>query len=334
MSKRVHANDGLSSNGKKALEAAGFQVTTESVPQEKLATYLNSEGVDVLLVRSATKVRKDLIDACPGLRMIGRGGVGMDNIDKEHATSKGVTVFNTPASSSISVAELVMAHLFALMRGLHEANRQMPTRGATDFKELKKTFEKGQELRGKTLGIIGFGRIGQWTARYAIGAGMNVVVNDNTSGTHQLAVPLGGGHSIASVSIEHVPLDELLKRSDAISLHVPAQPDGRAVIGAEQLAHMKDGAVLVNTARGGSVDEDALLAALESGKLRAAALDVFVNEPTPRVDILARHNISLTPHIGAATSEAQGRIGEEIASIIIEHYAKAGAMPDSRQVGA
>ena len=324
MSKRVHANDGLSSNGKKALEAAGFTVTTESVPQDQLTAYINKEGVDVLLVRSATKVRKDLIDACTGLRMVGRGGVGMDNIDKAYAEGKGITVFNTPASSSISVAELVMAHLFSLMRGLHEANRHMPLRGATDFKELKKTYEKGTEVRGKTLGIIGFGRIGQWTARYAIGAGMNVVVNDNRNGAHQLAIPLGGGHTVAAVSIEHVPLDELLMRSDAISLHVPAQSDGKPVLGAAELARMKDGAVLVNTARGGSVDEDALLAALKSGKLRAAALDVFVNEPTPRTDILAQPNISLTPHIGAATSEAQGRIGDEIAGIVIEHFAKAG----------
>lgn len=324
MSKRVHANDGLSSNGRKALEQAGFTVTTESVPQDKLAAYINDNTVAVLLVRSATTVRKELIDACGGLRMIGRGGVGMDNIDKAYAEGKGITVFNTPASSSISVAELVMAHLFSLMRGLHEANRHMPVRGATDFKELKKTYEKGTEVRGKTLGIIGFGRIGQWTARYAIGAGMNVIVNDNRSGTHMLAIPLGGGQEVKGVKIEHVTLEELLRRSDAISLHVPAQSDGRPVIGPEELAQMKDGAVLVNTARGGSVDEDALLAALKNGKLRAAALDVFVNEPTPRADILAQPNISLSPHIGAATAEAQGRIGDEIAQIIIEHYAKQG----------
>jgi D-3-phosphoglycerate dehydrogenase len=324
MSKRVHANDGLSSNGKAALEKAGFQVSTESVPQDQLVTYVNAHKVEVLLVRSATKVRKELIDACPGLRMIGRGGVGMDNIDKAAAEARGIVVFNTPASSSISVAELVMAHLFSLMRGLHEANRHMPTRGATDFKELKKTYEKGTEVRGKTLGIIGFGRIGQWTARYAIGAGMNVIVNDHRSGAHELAIPLGGGHSVASVSIEHVGLEELLQRSDAVSLHVPAQADGKAVLGREQLAMMKNGAVLVNTARGGSVDEDALLDALRSGKLRAAALDVFVNEPTPRAEILAQPNISLSPHIGAATAEAQGRIGDEIAQIIIEHYEKAG----------
>jgi len=324
MSKRVHANDGLSSNGKTALEKAGFRVTTEGIPQEALAAYVNEQQVDVLLVRSATKVRKDLIDACPGLRMIGRGGVGMDNIDTAHAASKGITVFNTPASSSISVAELVMAHLFGLMRGLHEANRHMPTRGATDFKHLKKTYEKGTEVRGKTLGIIGFGRIGQWTARYAIGAGMNVIVNDSRSGTHVLAIPLGGGHQVTGVNIEHVPLEALLERSDAVSLHVPAQADGRPLIGADQLAMMKDGAVLLNAARGGSVDEDALLAALKSGKLRAAALDVFVNEPTPRADLLAQPNISLSPHIGAATAEAQGRIGDELAQIIIDHYAKVG----------
>lgn len=324
MNKRVHANDGISSKGKEHLVLAGFTVTTHAVPQDQLADFLNKEQVGILLVRSATKVRRELIDACPGLKMIGRGGVGMDNIDKVHAEARGIIVFNTPAASSISVAELVMAHLFNLMRGLHEANREMPPRGATHFKDLKKAHGKGLELRGKTLGIIGFGRIGQWTARYAIGAGMNVIVNDSRNGTRQLAVPLGGGHSIAAVSIEHVPLEDLLPRCDAVSLHVPAQPDGRAVIGAKEIALMKDGAVLVNTARGGSVDEDALLAALKSGKLRGAALDVFTNEPTPRADLLAQPNLSLSPHIGAATIEAQDRIGEEIAHVIIEHYAKAG----------
>jgi D-3-phosphoglycerate dehydrogenase / 2-oxoglutarate reductase len=320
MSKRVHANDGISSNGKQALTEAGFKVTSDFVPQDKLADYINKENVEVLLVRSATKVRKDIIDACPGLKLVGRGGVGMDNIDREYATNRRIRVFNTPASSSISVAELVMAHLFALMRGLHESNRHMPGRGQGEFKDLKKIYEKGLELRGKTLGIIGFGRIGQWTARYALGAGMNVIYADNHATAEAIEMEIGG--QTVRVAVKMVPLTELLAKSDAVTLHVPAQKDGAPVLGRGELALMKQGAVLVNTARGGSVDEDALLAALESGKLRGVALDVFTNEPTPRADVLAHPKISLTPHIGAATAEAQGRIGNELADIIIEHYAQ------------
>lgn len=318
MNARIHANDGISANGKQALTDAGFKVTSDFVAQEALADYINKEKVEVLLVRSATKVRKELITACPGLKMVGRGGVGMDNIDREFATNRGIKVFNTPASSSISVAELVMAHLFSLMRGLHESNRHMPTRGQGEFKELKKIYEKGQELRGKTLGIIGFGRIGQWTARYALGAGMKVIYADNHATAEAIEMEIGG--QVVRVAVKMVPLPELLAKADAISLHVPAQKDGAPVLGRGELALMKPGAVIVNTARGGSVDEDALLDALKNNKVRAAALDVFVNEPSPRADILGQPKISLTPHIGAATLEAQSRIGDELADIIIEHY--------------
>lgn len=312
---RIHANDGLAASAVAELKEEGFIVTTDNVPQEALVDHVNKEKIDVLLVRSATKVRKDLIDACPGLKLIGRGGVGLDNIDVAHAKSKGIPVINTPASSSISVAELVMSHLFTLMRSLHLANRRMPAEGATNFKELKKEYEKGFELRGKTLGVIGFGRIGQWTARYALGCGMRVLYVDNHATAEALEMEIGGVN--VRVPVKMVTLRELLEQSDAVSLHVPAQKDGRPVLGATELGWMKNGAVLVNTARGGSVDEDALLEALKSGKLRAAALDVFVNEPTPRTDLLEQPNISLTPHIGAATAEAQGRVGAELVEQIV-----------------
>jgi D-3-phosphoglycerate dehydrogenase len=312
---RIHANDGLAASAVAALKEEGFTVTTDNVPQEALADHVNKKKIDVLLVRSATKVRKDLIDACPGLKLIGRGGVGLDNIDVVHAKSKGIPVINTPASSSISVAELVMSHLFTLMRSLHLSNRRMPAEGATNFKSLKKEYEKGFELRGKTLGVIGFGRIGQWTARYALGCGMRVLYVDNHATAEALELEIGGVS--VRVPVKMVSLRELLEQSDAVSLHVPAQKDGRPVLGATELGWMKNGAVLVNTARGGSVDEDALLEALKSGKLRAAGLDVFVNEPEPRADILAQANISLTPHIGAATAEAQGRVGAELVDQII-----------------
>ncbi len=312
---RIHANDGISAAAKARLQEEGFNVTTEHVPQEQLATYLNKEKVEVLLVRSATKARRDLIDACPGIKLIGRGGVGLDNIDVAHARSKNIPVVNTPASSSISVAELVIAHLFTLMRSLHKSNRRMAGEGRTKFKELKKEYEKGFELRGKTLGVIGFGRIGQWTARYALGCGMKVIYSDNHATADVLELEVGG--VIVRVPVKMVSLDDLLKQSDAVSLHVPAQKDGRPVLGKRELGLMKPGAVLVNTARGGSVDEDELLAALKDGRLRGAALDVFLNEPEPRADLLAEPGLSLSPHIGAATAEAQGRVGDELVERIL-----------------
>ncbi|MDX9751889.1 MAG: D-2-hydroxyacid dehydrogenase [Flavobacteriales bacterium] len=312
---RIHANDGIAESARKALEAEGFKTTTDSVPQERLAAHINAEQVDVLLVRSATKVRQELIDACPGLKLIGRGGVGVDNIDVAYARGKGIEVINTPAASSISVAELVMAHLFGLMRELHRSNRAMPTEGAVRFKELKKACGKGGELRGRTLGVIGFGRIGQWTARYALGAGMRVVYTDGYVDVDALDMEVGG--TTLRVPVEKTGLDELLGRADAISLHVPSQADGRPVLGADELARTKAGVVIVNTARGGSVDEDALLAALAGGQVKAAALDVFTNEPVPRTDLLTHPALSLSPHIGAATAEAQERIGQELVERIV-----------------
>ncbi|MBK9175397.1 MAG: D-2-hydroxyacid dehydrogenase [Flavobacteriales bacterium] len=312
---RVHANDGISAKAKASLAEEGFTVTTDHVPQEQLADYLRKEKVDVLLVRSATKVRRELIEACPGIKLIGRGGVGLDNIDVAFAKQKGIQVVNTPASSSISVAELVIAHLFTLMRSLHKSNRRMPAEGRSKFKDLKKEYEKGFELRGKTLGIIGFGRIGQWTARYALGCGMNVIYTDNHATAEAIEVPVGS--VLVRVPVKMVSLDDLLKQSDAISLHVPSQKDGRPLLGRSELARVKPGVVIVNTARGGSIDEDELLAAIKDGRVRAAALDVFNNEPEPREDLLNEANLSLSPHIGAATAEAQGRVGDELVERIV-----------------
>lgn len=315
---KILANDGIAASGKEELEQAGFTVVTETVPQEDLIEVINKEGYEVVLVRSATKIRKDIIDACPGIKMIGRGGVGMDNIDVEYGRSKGINVFNTPASSSQSVAELVMGHLFGAVRFLYDANRQMPTNGVSDFKVLKKKYAKGIELRGKTLGILGFGRIGQALASYALGCGMNVLACDITEGPFDIEVSVGGQR--VTVKVQGVTKAELLQQSDFLSIHIPSTD--KPVIGAEEFAAMKNGAIVLNAARGGSIDEDALLAALDSGKIAHAALDVFVNEPTPRADVLAHAKISLSPHIGAATAEAQDRIGGELASIIKEFYGK------------
>ena len=311
---KVLANDGISQSGINALQGGGFEVITTSVAQEQLINYINEHQVNVLLVRSATKVRKDLIDACPSIKVIGRGGVGMDNIDVEYARSKGVHVINTPAASSNSVAELVFAHLFGGARFLYDSNRNMPLDGDTKFKNLKKSYAKGIELRGKTLGIIGFGRIGREVAKIALGIGMKVIASDKFVGEATIKVEFYNGQFI-NVNIKTEPMKDVLKQSDFITLHVPAQKE--YVIGKKQLGNMKDGVGIVNAARGGVIDEVALVEALESGKVAFAGLDTFEEEPTPAIQVLMNTKVSLTPHIGAATNEAQDRIGEELASQII-----------------
>ncbi|WP_339837001.1 D-2-hydroxyacid dehydrogenase [uncultured Flavobacterium sp.] len=311
---KVLANDGISDSGIKALEKAGFEVITTKVAQEQVENYINNNKVDVILVRSATKVRKDIIDNCPSLKIIGRGGVGMDNIDVDYARGKGLHVINTPASSSESVAELVFAHLFSGVRFLHDSNRNMPLEGDTNFNGLKKAYANGMELRGKTLGIIGFGRIGQAVAKMALGLGMKVIATDKYVGEAVIRVDFYNGQFI-NVDIVTEPLEDLYKHSDFITLHVPAQ-DGY-VIGREELKLMKENVGIINAARGGVIDEVALVEALDEGKILFAGLDVFENEPTPEMRILMHPKISLTPHIGAATDEAQDRIGTELAEQII-----------------
>jgi len=317
---KILANDGISDLGKSLLEKAGFTLITEKVDQENLASEVNAQGIEMILVRSATTVRKEVIDACTGLKLIGRGGVGMDNIDVQYARDKGITVINTPASSSQSVAELVMGHLFAISRSLNDSYKNIET---GDFSSLKKKYAKGVELRGKTLGIIGFGRIGQSLASYALGCGMDVIAIDRFSTPVSINVPIGNGNQ-ATVSITpSLSLTEELGKLDYISIHVPKQADGSAVITAKEFAMMKKGVRLVNAARGGVINEDDLLVALNSGHVAAIALDVFENEPNPRKELLSHPNIACTPHIGAATMEAQDRIGEELATLIIDQFANA-----------
>ncbi|WP_142786430.1 D-2-hydroxyacid dehydrogenase [Changchengzhania lutea] len=311
---KVLANDGISQSGIDALEKAGYEVITTTVAQEQLENYINDKDIAVLLVRSATTVRKELIDACPSLKIIGRGGVGMDNIDVKYAREKGLHVINTPAASSHSVAELVFGHLFGLARFLHNSNRDMPLEGDSNFKGLKKAYAKGTELKGKTLGVLGFGRIGQATAKVAIGAGMKVVAFDPYIEKANLELDFFDGQKL-NFEIETISKEDVLKQSDFITLHVPAQ-DGY-VIGKKELDIMKDGAILVNAARGGVVDEVALVEALTSGKISRAALDVFEKEPKPEIQLLMHPALSLTPHTGAATNEAQDRIGTELADQII-----------------
>ena len=311
---KILANDGVSQSGIDVLTEAGFEVITTNVAQEQLINYINENKITVLLVRSATTARKELIDSCPGLKIIGRGGVGMDNIDVEYAREKGLSVINTPAASSSSVAELVFAHLFGGVRFLYDSNRNMPLEGESNFKGLKKAYAKGIELSGKTLGIIGFGRIGQEVAKIGLGVGMNVIATDKYMDAAKIEVSLFNGASL-KVSIETTTMEHVLEQSDFISLHVPAQKN--YVIGKKELGMMKDGSVIINAARGGVVDEVALVDALESNKLAFACLDTFENEPKPEVKLLMHPKISLTPHIGAATLEAQDRIGVELGEQII-----------------
>ncbi|MGM1427726.1 D-2-hydroxyacid dehydrogenase [Sphingobacterium lactis] len=314
---KILANDGIDPIGKKILEDAGFIVDTVHIPQEELAGRLNE--YDAVTVRSATKLRQPLIDLCPNIKVIGRGGVGMDNIDVDYARSKGITVVNTPAASSHSVAELVFAHLLNGVRFLYDSNRKMPVQGGSNFGGLKKAYGAGTELQGKVLGVVGFGRIGRETAKIALGLGMTVIYSDLFEGPQSLTLNLAGGVEV-NVPVEQVELAEIFKQADFISLHVPFTD--KPVIGKEEFALLKDGVGLVNASRGGVIDELALVEALNSGKVAFAGIDVFDNEPTPRAEVLTHPKISLTPHIGAATNEAQERIGEELAQLLIESLKK------------
>ena len=310
---KVLANDGISESGIASMKKGNMEVLTTTVPQDELGQFINEQDISVLLVRSATKVRKELIDACPDLKIIGRGGVGMDNIDVEYAKIKGIHVINTPAASSISVAELVFSHLFGMVRFIHDSNRSMPLEGGTKFKELKKKYAKGKELKGKTLGLFGLGRIGKEVAKIAIGIGMKVIATDRFIDRTEIPLEFYDGQSL-NFQLQSVSVEEVLKKADFITLHVPAQE--KPVLGKEEFKKMKQGIGIINAARGGIIDEDALLEAIHDEKVSYAGLDVFENEPNPKVKLLMNSKLSLTPHIGAATIEAQERIGIELAEQI------------------
>jgi D-3-phosphoglycerate dehydrogenase len=311
----ILANDGIDSEGKALLEAAGFQIQTDKVAQADLAAFIKEKAVVGVLVRSATQITEKELLASPSLKVIGRAGVGLDNINLKAAEANGVAVVNTPAASSQSVAELVLAHLFTVSRFLQLSNRQMPNSGTTDFGKLKKNYSEGSELQGKTLGIVGIGRIGQALAKMALGLGMKVVAHDPFIPKVGLLFDVHI-YGQVKVSLTTISLDELLAQSDIISFHVPKPKDGSMITTAE-FEKMKDGVIVINASRGGVIHEDDLLAALDSGKVVAAGLDVFENEPTPKVELLNHPRISVTPHIGASTNEAQTRIGIELAEKVI-----------------
>ncbi|MCY4561490.1 MAG: D-2-hydroxyacid dehydrogenase [Flavobacteriaceae bacterium] len=312
---KILANDGISEAGQKALKNEGFTVINQNIPQDQLAKYINQNFVVGLLVRSATTVRKELIDQCPSLRLIGRGGVGMDNIDVGYAKEKEIYIINTPAASSASVAELVFAHLFGGVRFLYDSNRNMPLEGDTKFKKLKKNYSAGIELRGKTLGIVGLGRIGQEVAKIGLGLGMKVIGTDKHIDQISVRVTLFDGQFL-EVKIPSIDFDQLLRQSDFITLHVPSQ--GNPLITISEIKKMKKGSGIINAARGGVIKEDDLLEALDSGQLSFAGLDTYEKEPKPDIKLLMHPRISLSPHIGAATIEAQERIGLELAEQITD----------------
>ncbi|WP_343662224.1 D-2-hydroxyacid dehydrogenase [Chryseobacterium mucoviscidosis] len=313
---KVLANDGISKAGEQALKDAGIEVLDNRVAQDHVISFINENNVDVLLVRSATKVRQDLIDACPNLKIIGRGGIGMDNIDVEYAIDKGIYIINTPTASSKSVAELVFAHFFSLARFLHESNRLMPLEGETHFNAMKKSFSKAYELSGKTLGVIGFGSIGQEVVKMGISLGMKVKVLTRKPKTKVLSLEFFDGQSVNFEITSTNDMDEFLKDTDFISLNTPKTNE--YIIDTPQFEKMKDGVYIVNTARGGVMNEVSLIDFIESGKVAGAALDVFEKEPTPEVLLLMNPSLSLSPHVGGNTVDAQEKIGLELAEQIIK----------------
>ena len=311
---KILANDGISQSGFDLLEKAGFEVLDIKVAQNQLENYINEQGIDAILVRSATEINQELIEACPSIKLIGRSGIGMDNIDVQFAEDQGIHVINTPKASSNAVAELVFAHLFGMARFLHQSNREMPLEGDSRFNELKKMYTNGIELRGKTLGIIGFGNIGQETAKIALGIGMKVIATDVLVQNANLTLDFFNGQKI-NIHIDTVSKEEVFKEADFISIHTPKLDN--YLIDAAEIAQMKPGVGIINTARGGVLNEVALINAIEEGKVLFAGLDVFENEPNPEIQLLMNPELSLTPHIGAATKEAQDRIGMELANQII-----------------
>lgn len=319
---KVLANDGIDADGLYLLEEAGFQVDTKKIAQEDLSVQL--QNYEVLIVRSATTVRKELIDACPNLSVIARAGVGMDNIDVDYAKSKGIKVINTPNASSRSVAELTLAHILTLARNLHISNRRMPAEGNENFGTLKKNTSDGFELEGKKLGIIGFGNIGQEVAKLAMATGMRILPVDSTIDEVKVKFYVFNNENIGlEIKLHTIKMEDMLREADIITFHIPAVK-GRYVISDEEISAMKDGVILINAARGGIIDEKALIKGLNSGKIRAAGLDVFENEPTPGKEILNHPNVSLSAHVGGSTEQALMKVGMQLADSIISHFQSKG----------
>jgi D-3-phosphoglycerate dehydrogenase len=296
---KVLANDGISAAGIRLLKDNGIEFLDQRVSPEHLENFINENNVDVLLVRSATKVSKQLIDACPSLKIIGRGGIGMDNIAVDYAKEKGIKVINTPGASSKSVAELVFGHFFTMARFLHESNRLMPLEGDTRFNDLKKDFKNAYELSGKTLGVIGFGSIGQEVIKMGIALGMSVKVCTKAPKTKNLELKFFDGQALNFEITSTNKMEEFLKDCDFISINTPKTTE--YILSAAEFEKMKDGVFIVNTARGGVLDEVAMINFIENKKSAGVALDVFESEPKPELALLMNPALSLSPHIAGST---------------------------------
>lgn len=310
---RILINDGLIPSAIAQMEASKHEVKNIHVAPSQLVNYINTNNIEALIVRSATQVTRELLEACSSLKLVVRAGTGLDNIDIVAADELGVKVENTPGVSSRSVAELVMAHIFTGYRHLHDANRNMPLDGDSRFNQLKKSYAHAHEVQNKTLEIIGFGSIGKEVAKLAYANGMHVITIDRENIENKIPLRFADGQEIV-IKVPMLPLEEVLEKSDIISIHIPAFGD--YFIGSKEIDKMKTGAGLINTARGGLLDEKAALDALEKDKLSFVALDTFENEPKPYIQTLMHPGISLSPHVGGTTVEAQERIGESVVHII------------------
>jgi len=311
----ILANDGITLKGIEALEKAGFEVNSTKVAQNQLENFINANNIDAVLVNKNTQIRQELIEACPSLKLIGNSSVTMDNIDVDFAIDNGLHVINTTNASTIANAELVFAHLFGMARFLHSSNREMPLEGDSRFNELNKAYALGSELRGKTIGILGFDKVGQEVAKIAIGLGMQVMAFDDFIEEATITLDFYN-HQKIDFTIHTVAIADVLKESDFISLHL-TNHDTHVITSAE-FEKMKDGVGFINTAKGGILNEVDLIKAIESGKVQYAGLDVFETEPIPAVQLLMNPEISLSPNIASLTKEAQERAGLELANQIIK----------------
>lgn len=311
---KILINDGLAPIAIEKLKANKHEVYNVKVAQSQLSNYINKNNIEAIIIRGATKINSQIIDACPSLKIIARAGNGLDNIDFVYAKTRGLHVINSPNQSTESVAELVIAHALSCLRFLKNTNRDMPLEGDQKFAEIKKSASSGRELKGKTIGIIGFGKIGQTLAQKATALGMNVLAYDPQVNEAKITLEFFDKQKI-DFKIQTTDLDFLLTNSDIVTLHTPKLE--KPILTAEKLQKMKKSAGVINTARGGVIDEVALINALQNNDLSFAALDVFDNEPHPEIHILMQDKISLSPHIGGSTIEAQERIGLNIAQQII-----------------
>ncbi|MCR1975613.1 D-2-hydroxyacid dehydrogenase [Clostridium sporogenes] len=311
---KILVSDGMEQNALNKLKAQGFVVLDKHFEKEELKDKI--KDFDAIIIRSATKVDKEIIDAGikGNLKLVVRAGVGLDNVDLEYAKEKGVIVFNTPKASSVSVAELTIGHMLCISRFINTANVTM-----LEGKWEKKKY-KGTEIYGKTLGLIGFGRIAREVAKRANALGMNVIYYDIAGKCEEYE------------EFKCCTLEYLLNNSDFISVHIPFNKDRGALLKEEEFNIMKDGVYIINCARGGVIEEEALLKALNNGKVTAAALDVFENEPKPKKELISHERVSVTPHIGASTKEAQMRIGEEIVDIVDNFFNIGGEKHDHIKV--